>query len=246
MARRVSRRDALGAVAQREDLAAAEITVDVRRHEMRNGGPAIDVASRDGASPARGGVFGHGQLEVLPVAARRRLEAVGAFHDPPAIVAAAPDDVDLLPRVLAHVARPQLAPLRRSKEKRQGLRSPSAQISGLAPPPTKGLSGGTEYGEPLFTSMRSILPSSELADSARDSAGRRRRRRRPSRCRESRRGRRRSCRRCGWGTAGRRRAARARRVAETLASLDTRYSAMTVAPSGLPRVIHEVAAVTSR
>ena len=54
------------------------------------------------------GVGEHGRVKGGEVARAERGVADGAFHRPPAVVAAAPDHVDLLPEPLPHVAQPEV------------------------------------------------------------------------------------------------------------------------------------------
>ena len=66
-----------------------------------------------------------GQDQALAVAVAGRIKAVRALHDIPAVVAAAHDDIDFLPFVLADVAGPQLA--------RQAVKAEAPEIRGTTP-----------------------------------------------------------------------------------------------------------------
>ena len=99
------------------------------------------------------------------------------------------------------------SPVSASNAKRHGLRSPTDQISPSAPScPTNGLSAGIVYcrsPDGVEGSIRSILPSNVRRGPGRAAPGRRRSRRRPSRCTASRPARTRGRRRCGSCTAAR-------------------------------------------
>lgn len=98
-------------VAQAVDLAGAEVAVDVGPAQPGDGVAPVDVASDDGAGGAVEGVLPDRWDGALAVAVVAGPEAVIAFEDVPAVVAAALDDVDLLPLVLSDVAGPKLAGL---------------------------------------------------------------------------------------------------------------------------------------
>ena len=95
---------------------------------------AIDVAAGDRAAPAlRGGTRRRGGSSPVRSQPLARPVAARALEDPPAVVAAALDAIDLLAAPWP-TSPASSCPVRRSKEKRQGLRSPSAKISGRPPP----------------------------------------------------------------------------------------------------------------
>jgi hypothetical protein len=113
---------------QGPDAAGGVVGVDVGAEQRGQVVSAIDVASDDGEARRmvigvdRRGEVGRGQVARIDV-------GTGAFVDSPAVVGSLDDDIDLLDRVLADVARPERA--------------------------TKGLSGGIDPEE----SIRRILPS---------------------------------------------------------------------------------------
>ena len=145
-------------------------------------GIQVHAADPGLCAPAVHIAAGHGSADGVVVLDRRQRVPAGivgpgglgrvgvrALTDVPAVVAAARRrglDVDLFPRVLTHVGEVEF-PVPRSNEKRQGLRSPSAQISGWnAVSATNGLSGGMRYRSDVpmapVTSMRSSLPRSDF------------------------------------------------------------------------------------
>ncbi len=156
--------------AQRPELPAAVVAVDVGPVELRERGAAIDDAADDGTARRRAY-----RWRAAPSACRRRsrrsgLKQASPSLRPPAVVGAALDEVDLLEDALADVTG-QSAWVTRSKLIRQGLRIPRAQISPRVPAtPTKGLSGGIAYawpGSAWSTSIRRILPRSTVGFCAR-------------------------------------------------------------------------------
>src|SRR5262249_57956590 len=94
-----------------QDLAGAVVAVDVRPHGEAALRAAVDVASGDGAAPARMVVVEEREDVVLRAATEGGIDvrAEEALEDAPAIVAAADDRrVDLLSRPLSHVPDPLL------------------------------------------------------------------------------------------------------------------------------------------
>src|SRR5690606_23761961 len=92
--------------------AGAVVGEEVGAAEGGDGFAAVDVAAGDGAALAEV-VLEDGQGEVAGIAAGAGLEAVGAFHQAPAVVFAAGAvgrlEVDLFEPVLADVGYPHVA-----------------------------------------------------------------------------------------------------------------------------------------
>src|SRR5207248_4181764 len=97
-------------ILQRPDLQTHVITVEVIAVQLRQALAAVDVPAGDRLAHVV--VVDPDRLQpLLARPAPLRAKRVDALAPRPAVVAARPEDVDLLPQVLAHVAGPQLARL---------------------------------------------------------------------------------------------------------------------------------------
>src|SRR5262249_2415844 len=103
--------DTLAAAVPAEDLAGAEVAVDVRPRRQRAAAPAVDVAAGDGAPTEGVPVVEDREDVVLRRGTERGVVVLAgeALEDAPAVVAAAHDrGVDLLARPLPDVPHPLL------------------------------------------------------------------------------------------------------------------------------------------
>ena len=101
--------DLHGPVLEHEDLAGAEVGKDVRAQGQRPRGPPVHIAADDRAPAACVRVLRDRRNEPGPARGRAEPGAPGALEDPPAVVAAPGDDVDLLAGALTDVAGEELA-----------------------------------------------------------------------------------------------------------------------------------------
>src|SRR6058998_2147585 len=102
---------AYSALDQPEGFAAAIISEDIDALQIRNRGSPIDVPAGDRTARRSIGIFSHRRHQAVRLTAGARQEAVIALHDAPSVVAARPNEIDLLPIILSDVGSPQLAGL---------------------------------------------------------------------------------------------------------------------------------------